>query len=116
MCLIDTKKFRFTFKRIPIYKIVQPAKRENRKLSPIQHYNLKRRNFTLNGFPKACNTMSDIHYIFDKGFFHAYSSKEKCAYELITGEDLIEGYIPAFTRYAIGVHGDICARRMVLKF
>lgn len=116
MCLIDTKKFRFTFKRIPIYKIVQPTEHKNRKISPFQHYYLRRRNFTLNGFPKVCNTMSDIHYIFDKGFFHAYRYQEKAFSESWNGTDMIIGYIPAFTRYAIGCNGDICARRLVLKF
>lgn len=108
MCLIDTKRFRFTFKRIPIVKIVI-----NGNQSPYFHYVLKHNNFTLNGFPEKQKNQ----FVFGKGFFHAYelnACKKLYPKWLLTKD--IQGYIPAFTRYAINNEtGEICARRLILK-
>lgn len=121
MCLYDKKRFRFTFKRIPVYKVV--IRKDNGKLSsPFcgtfitkeMKGNIKYRPFKQNHF-----------YVFSKGFIHACTT-EKVAKDLIEflkrelylekNLCIIKGYIPAFTRYAINnAFGDICARRMILN-
>jgi hypothetical protein len=106
MCLIDTKRFRFTFKRIPIKKVVV-----NTNESPYFRYLLKHKNFVLLGFPKLTNK----GYEFTEGFFHAYLDDSKVTVPHYIINRVVDGYIPAFTRYAIGQNGDICARRMILN-
>lgn len=118
MCLFDYKRFRFTFKRIPVYKMV-----DEDNLTPFYKYRIKKYNyhFFMEGFPKRRRF---YYFAFNGGFFHAYTNendaKRKVDIENLFPCDgrvykIIDGYIPAFTRYAIGLNGDICARRMILN-
>ena len=179
MCLCDKKRFRFTFKRIPIQKIVLKKANDTSYYSPYRYTSLykklgiyvlakdlltiwgvwitmdigelKRLSFFSSDFWetlyigigsnlklfKALNSISPKlsyegnHYVFEGGFFHAFKANPKSNYDALKffkkycmpqhadGEKiaeavLVNGYIPAFTRYAIGEDNDICARRMVL--
>lgn len=122
MCLYDKKRFRFTFKRIPIYKVVI-AHSDGKLYSPYFGVPItkvmkpdKRWLIEKNDFTGS--------YEFKGGFIHACTSKE-AAYAMIFSYNtytdaanlvIIEGYIPAFTRYAISdIFDDICARRMILN-
>ena len=125
MCLVDNKLFRFTFKRIPVYKVVYESS-DGRLYSPYQCTPITKE---MHG-----NVVMQQHeynsesYIFGNGFIHAYSNKHaaQCLIDDLWGwknHKIIEGYIPAFTRYAINIYspfpqlvgnvGSICARRMV---
>ncbi len=43
MCLVDNKRFRFTFKRIPVYKVVLFNKTISKLLSPFQLTEIKQK-------------------------------------------------------------------------
>lgn len=125
MCLVDNKLFRFTFKRIPVYKVVYESS-DGRLYSPYQRTPITKEmhgDVVMQPYEYDSNV-----YEFDRGFIHAYSNKHaaQCLiYDLLGWKNhkIIEGYIPAFTRYAInicspfsqlvGIVGSICARRMV---
>lgn len=120
MCLYDKKRFRFTFKRIPIYKVV--IRKDNDKLSsPFSGAFITKE---MKGNIKYRPLKRNHFYIFGEGFIHACTTEKaaKILIEFLKTElypeknlHIIEGYIPAFTRYAINNSGgDICARRMIL--
>ena len=180
MCLVDNKRFRFTFKPIPIKKvIIRTELVENgtpkykapctftfvyRKsglrrllvtlivtlwecaqldfsISPFRYpkyffRNLKEstksnlKAFSL--FPKykqnlEFNDAYKEEYVFEFGFFHAFQTTSEQQIQIFIESLMhiykfnkekfvvVDGYIPAFTRYGIGKDGDICARRMMLN-
>lgn len=131
MCLLDTKRFRFTLKKIPVYKVV--VERDTHYRSPYK-----------SGFISKCLpfiqkgiTDNSPHYIkyykcyeYGPGFVFAFTSKsiaELRKFHLEAEDEfnflnenteiahfvILEGYIPAFTRYAIDDRCQICAREMV---
>lgn len=152
MCLFDRKRFRFTFKRIPVYKIVRydgiDCKQNKIFTTPYQHIIVKNQMSGFDSFISTikkfikylytdykhldyyksflfklktifCGSKVPTHsiYAFGEGFIHAFKDKttaqDMIFYSLYKFDKLvIEGYIPAFTRYQIG-DNDICARRMI---
>ena len=122
MCLVDNKLFRFTFKRIPVYKVVYESS-DGRLYSPYQRTPITK-EMQGNVVMKPHEYDSNV-YAFDRGFIHAYSNKHgaQCLIDDLWGwrnHKIIEGYIPAFTRYAINtclqypnLVDSVCARRMV---
>ena len=121
MCLIDNKRFRFTFKRIPVYKVFY--KRADGKLyTPFRCTVVRKRMYGGRIEQPFKDALGE--YFFGKGFIHACLNND-AAQHLINSScfddeerqqslEIIEGYIPAFTRYALDVALDeICARRMV---
>lgn len=119
MCLYDKKRFRFTFKRIPVYKIVI-AHSDGKLYSPYIGVPITRVMKPNKRWLPEKNDFTD-DYEFEGGFIHACLS-ESSAKKFIQNNFLskhniriIEGYIPAFTRYAIDQSDfTICARRMIL--
>ena len=115
MCLIDSKRFRFTFKRIPVYKIVV-KERGGKLLTPFEGALVKKYMHGKFTSPHKDNTEK---YRFEEGFIHAFTSKKDAENYACYFDIIIEGYIPAFTRYAISNNlydeftNSICARRMV---
>jgi hypothetical protein len=103
MCLIDKKRFRFTFKPIICYKYF---KIENGQLKNFYRGNsIKSSTMWANfGFAHRINR-NEVE--FGKGFIHALTKHPQ--YPVIY---TLRCIIPPFTRYAIGENGDICARRM----
>ena len=124
MCLVDNKRFRFTFKRIPVYKVVCESSDGN-LYTPFQCARIvKKMHGNITEHP---HEYIENEYSFDNGFIHAYLNKDSTQYLIKDldawhpyGQKIIEGYIPAFTRYAIDTCSpyplsvdSICARRMV---
>ncbi len=125
MCLVDNKRFRFTFKRIPVYKVVLFNKTISKLLSPFQLTEIKQKMCGGFLFPEY-NSIAE-QFEFADGFIHACATRSDAqilAFKLLRAHnhdpynlvEIIEGYIPPFTRYAIDVNGNcICARRMILN-
>lgn len=133
MCLFDTRRFRFTLKKIPVYKVV--VERDTCYRTPYKCGFISK---DLPFIQESSTNDSPIHdkrdgtYEYGSGFVFACIS-EKEAKEVkgnVEFEDegnfymgqttelahfvILEGYIPAFTRYAIDPpEGAICARKMV---
>ena len=136
MCLIDNKRFRFTFKPIKVYKVL---KYDN--TTPFTVTKLIKVNFTLNGIPRKCNKLLFPYTEFEKGFFHACKTQEKAEaliesliHNMIRHRypdyqerlqnklfvescklhyKIVEGYI--IGRYAVGNNNDICSRILILN-
>ena len=114
MCLIDNKRFRFTFKRIPVYKIV--VKNCGEFFTPFEGALMKK---YMHGEFESPYKDDTERYRFEEGFIHAFTSKKAAEDYACYSDVIIEGYIPAFTRYAISndlyaeFTNSICARRMV---
>lgn len=121
MCLYDKKKFRFIFKRIPIFKVVREPFEDGAYYSPFRHTKLSRVNRI--GLESRCSPHKILDgYEFKNGFYHACLTKGKAHILALSfvGDPvsikIVEGYIPAFTRYAIDIDNmSICARRMILN-
>lgn len=128
MCLCDTKRFRFTFKRILVYKIalVDNTSDTDVYLSPYIKTAMAHRMMGRPIFRGAKYNDKNCLYSFDAGFIHAYTSDLRAFSALIACNmalktrnikavcTIVEGYIPAFTRYALdNFDEEICAKRMV---
>lgn len=113
MCLA-TKQFfpRISFKRIPIYKIVYENPDTNELFTWVRFARLTSRAKGFFFLPTKENGGDRYKYIIEGGMIHAFSTmdwaKANCTYSY----KIIEGYIPPFTRYYVGISGDICAKRM----
>lgn len=118
MCLI-TKHFfpKISFKKIKVYKVI--IEDMNGKIkTPYQGSKLLKRAKGIFFFPKKHNN----DFIINKGMIHAFWLKEEARnfevsyfilnYTSIKNTKTITAYIPPFTRYYIGKHGDICSKRM----
>ena len=132
MCVLDTRRFRFTLKKIPVYKVV--VERDTHYRSPYKG------GFISKGLPfiqKGITNNSPYYikyykyYEYGPGFVFAFASKsmaELRKFRLEVEDEfnffneniemhhfvILEGYIPAFTRYAIdSSKTEICARKMV---
>lgn len=116
MCLISSKKFQYTTKDIPVFKVVglfNTSIPRGYKLSP------KNRN---NEVPEI-QTYIKNSYVFEGGFFYAFLT-EKAANEFINtildnqtkkNSRIITGYVPVNTWYAFDENrGMICARKLNL--
>lgn len=153
MCLYDKKRFRFTFKRIPVYKIVRYYNNDYKKnrvfLTPYECAIVKKQMSGFDSFTSAVKrfikNLKDYkflkyyyrnflfklkiifcgdklptfnEYSFGEGFIHAYRDETTAKTNIdnlrhnVAYLTIIEGYIPAFTRYQIE-NNDICARRMI---
>lgn len=118
MCLLDKKRFRFTFKRISIYKIAKVCDGELYSPYigiPITRVMKPKRRW----FPGKDTLINE--YEFEGGFIHACTSEEDAKshinnnfYTCKKSMSIIKGYIPAFTRYATDERGNICARKIIL--
>jgi hypothetical protein len=131
MCLVDTKQFRCSEKKIPIWKVVW--KDSEGFHSPFRKTKLHRINqvieITSDTSYQECNCLCYPYYFFENGFFHACATKESAINikNTIINEfiypsysekhlEIVEGYIPEDTRYAIDVYKEsICARKMILN-
>ena len=141
MCLVDNKRFRFTFKPIKVYKIVAIKRETNEILSPFKFTPLHRFNFTLSGSPiklKKVKPFDHYYYEFNGGFFH--SCKNITTADCVRQDAVlsyainnifpiqippyakdydfvvITGWIPPFTRYATDLQGScICSRCLILN-
>ena len=80
MCLVDKKRFRFTFKRIPIYKIVK-VHTDGKLYSPYIGVSItKVMKPKKIHFPEKNGWEND--YEFEGGFIHACTSKEGAKFPL----------------------------------
>ena len=113
MCLY-TKQFfpRISFKRIPIYKIVYESSDTKRLLTWCRLVPLISRAEGFFFLPNKENGGEHYRYIVEGGMIHAYRTMDEAKVHCTHSYKIIEGYILPFTRYYIGICGDICAKRM----
>lgn len=131
MCLIDKKKYRWTKKDIPIWKVVRiklSPDKGREFFSPYTGALLTTTNVVVDEKkPSALRmffaSLGSHRYEFGKGFFHAFTRYEdavelkNCIQWNCNGFYMVvEGYIPKNTRYAIDAcNSHICARKMILN-
>lgn len=111
MCLY-TNQFlpKISFKRIPIYKIVY-QNCDGILYTWCRFVPLMLRAEEFFFLPtKEKNNFSK--YRIEEGMLHAYSTMSEAKRNRTLSYRIIKGYIPPFTRYYIGINGDICAKRM----
>lgn len=131
MCLIDKKKYRWTEKDIPIWKVVRikfSLDGERAFFSPYKNTLLTTINVVVDEKKPSTLRMFFANLIpcsheFSRGFFHAFT----CCDDAVALKDFLEwyynepctivkGYIPKNTRYAIDIcNNNICARKMILN-
>ena len=125
MCLESKqKKSKTSLRRIGIYKVLIKLKDENRYYTPYQYFPVKLDRL----YKNQENAREDIMTIKEGvdiygGFYHAYLNYKEAVY---TAEALksfnhlrhlvvVKGYIPMFTKYYKGKHGDIAAKKIKYK-
>lgn len=126
MCLESKQKRpKISLRRIRIYKILTKPKDENRYWTPYQYFPIKLDSL----YKNQENAREDIRSvkkgitIIYGGFYHAYLDYKEAVDTALALKFVnplrhlvvVEGYIPMFTKYYKGKHGDIAAKKIKYK-